>query len=160
MVEAFPTYLKDCLDLWTQGLGNMDSGDAYSRLQFNEYGDNIFDRPTLTSEDDLMEVHIPEIGEETILRINELNSYVKSKGATLLITAYPTPVVDATPSYEEYVDFSDKIEALVDCPVISRYEEYRMESKYFYNTYLHLNNEGVTLRTNMLIADLQKYLEN
>ncbi len=160
MIEAYPTYLKDCLDLWTQGLGNMDSGDAYSRLQFNEYGDNIYDRPSLTSEDDLMEVHIPEIGEETILRINELNAYLESKGATLLITAYPTPVVEATPSFEEYVDFSDKIEVLVDCPVISRYEDYRMEAKYFYNTYLHLNNEGVILRTNMLITDLQKYLEN
>ena len=41
MVKAYPTYLKDCLELWSLGIGNMDSGDAYSRLQFNEYGDNI-----------------------------------------------------------------------------------------------------------------------
>ena len=47
MIKAYPTYLKDCLDLWSQGIGNMDSQTEYSRLQFNEYGDNIFDRPVL-----------------------------------------------------------------------------------------------------------------
>lgn len=160
MIEAYPTYLKDCLDLWTQGLGNMDSGDEYSRLQFNEYGDNIYDRPSLTSEEDLSEVHIPSIGEATILRINWLNKKLQDEGATLLITAYPTPVVKETPSYDEYVAFSDKIEGLVDCPVISRYEDYRLDSSLFYNTYLHLNNEGVKVRTSMLIEDLSKYLEN
>ena len=41
MIKAYPTYLKDCLDLWSQGIGNMDSGTEYSRLQFNENGDDI-----------------------------------------------------------------------------------------------------------------------
>lgn len=159
MIKAYPTYLKDCLDLWSQGTGNLDSGDEYSRLRFNEYGDNIYDRPVLVPETDFSEVHIPEIGDATINRINALNAQLEEKGATLLMTAYPTAICEYTPPREEYEAFSDTIEELLDCPLISRYEDYMMDKELFYNTYLHLNNEGVQVRTQMLIADLQKYLE-
>lgn len=161
MIKAYPTYLKDCLDLWSQGIGNMDSGTEYSRLQFNEYGDNIYDRPALVvSDEELAEAHIPEIGDETIDRLNKLNQTLREKGATLLVTPYPTPVTDYTPPTEEYVVFSDQIEERLDFPLIGRYEDYRMDKNLFYNTYLHLNNEGKQLRTQMLIGDLQEYLSS
>lgn len=161
MIKAYPTYLKDCLDLWSQGIGNMDSGTEYSRLQFNEYGDNIYDRPALVvSDEELAEAHIPEIGDETIDRLNKLNQTLREKGATLLVTPYPTPVTDYTPPTEEYVAFSDQIEERLDFPLIGRYEDYRMDKNLFYNTYLHLNNEGKQLRTQMLIGDLQEYLSS
>ncbi len=161
MIKAYPTYLKDCLDLWSQGIGNMDSGTEYSRLQFNEYGDNIYDRPALViSDEELAEAHIPEIGDETIDRLNKLNQTLQEKGATLLVTPYPTPVTSYTPPVEEYVAFSDQIEERLDFPLIGRYEDYRMDKNLFYNTYLHLNNEGKQLRTQMLIDDLQEYLSS
>lgn len=161
MIKAYPTYLKDCLDLWSQGIGNMDSGTEYSRLQFNEYGDNIYDRPALVvSDEELAEAHIPEIGDETIDRLNKLNQTLQEKGATLLVTPYPTPVTAYTPPTEEYVTFSDQIEERLDFPLIGRYEDYRMDKNLFYNTYLHLNNEGKQLRTQMLIGDLQEYLSS
>lgn len=161
MIKAYPTYLKDCLDLWSQGIGNMDSGTEYSRLQFNEYGDNIYDRPALVvSDEELAEAHIPEIGDETIDRLNKLNQTLQEKGATLLVTPYPTPVTAHTPPTEEYVAFSDQIEERLDFPLIGRYEDYRMDKNLFYNTYLHLNNEGKQLRTQMLIGDLQEYLSS
>lgn len=159
MIKAYPTYLKDCLELWSQGIGNMDSGDLYSRLQFNEYGDNIYDRPGLLPDTDFSQVHIPEIGDETIERINGLNAELEKQGATLLMTAYPTPVTEYTPPVEEYEAFSDRIDALLDCPLISRYEDYMMEKELFYNTHLHLNNQGVKVRTELLIEDLQNYLD-
>ena len=161
MIKAYPTYLKDCLDLWSQEIGNMDSGTEYSRLQFNEYGDNIYDRPALViSDEELAEAHIPEIGDETIDRLNKLNQTLQEKGATLLVTPYPTPVTSYTPPVEEYVAFSDQIEERLDFPLIGRYEDYRMDKNLFYNTYLHLNNEGKQLRTQMLIDDLQEYLSS
>jgi hypothetical protein len=158
MIKAYPTYLKDCLNLWSQGIGNQDSGDAYSRLQFNEYGDNIYDRPQLVPETDFSEVHIPEIGDDTIARINGLNQQLQEQGATLLMTAYPIPISEYTPEREEYEAFSDRIEDALDFPLISRYEDYMMEQELFYNTYLHLNNEGAKVRTELLIQDLQNYL--
>lgn len=159
MIRAYPSYLKDCLDLWSQGIGNKDSGDEYSRLQFNEYGDNIYDRPGLVPDTDFSEVHIPAIGDETIERINELNAELEQQGATLLVTAYPTPVCEYTPPREEYETFSDQIDMLLDCPLISRYEDYLMDQGLFYNTYLHLNNQGAKERTALLIEDLQNYFD-
>ena len=159
MMKAYPTYLKDCLELWSLGIGNMDSGDAYSRLQFNEYGDNIYDRPELVPGTDLNQVHLPEIGDATIERINALNAELKSKGATLLVTAYPSPICVNTPTTEEFEYFTAEISDRLDCPVISKYEDYVMESDLFYNTYLHLNDRGVQVRTGLLIEDLQRYLQ-
>lgn len=160
MIKAYPTYLKDCLDLWSQGIGNMDSGTEYSRLQFNEYGDNIYDRPGLiVDEEGLSEVHVPEIGDATIDRINALNQTLTSQGAILLVSPYPTPVTSYTPDREKYIQFSDAIEEKVNCPLIARYEDYFMDKELFYNTYLHLNNEGRIIRTQMLIDDLKRYLQ-
>mgnify|MGYP006990122462 CR=1 FL=1 len=73
---------------------------------------------------DFSPVHIPEIGEETIERINELNARLEKEGATLLMTAYPIAICDYTPNREEYEAFSDEIGRLLDCPLISRYEDY------------------------------------
>ena len=158
MIKAYPTYFKNCLNLWSQGTGNMDSGTEYSRQQFNEYGDNIYDRPSLVPEIDFSSVHIPAICDATVDRINALDRQLKEKGATLLVAAYPTPICEYTPDREEYVAFSDEIDARLTCPLISRYEDYMMDKELFYNTYLHLNNKGVQVRTGLLIEDLQRYL--
>lgn len=160
MIKAYPTYLKDCLELWSQGIGNMDSNDEYSRLQFNEYGDNIYERSSLINPEALAEVHIPEIGDDTIRRINELNRTITEQGATLLVTAYPTPIVDNTPDRAEYEALTRELSQRLDCPVISKYEDYMMDPSYFYNSYLHLTNEGASIRTQMLINDLQLYLQS
>ena len=51
------------------------------------------------------------------------------------------------------------MDGVLDCPLISRYEDYLMDQELFYNTYLHLNNEGAKVRTELLIEDLGNYLE-
>lgn len=159
MIKAYPTYLRKCLGLWSQGIGNMDSGDVYSRLQFNEYGDNIYDRPELLPDTDFSSVRITDIGEDTVKRINELNARLEKQGATLLVAAYPIPICEYTPERKEYEAFSDEVGRLLDCPLISRYEDYLMDKELFYNTNMHLNNEGVGIRTALLIEDLKNYLE-
>lgn len=47
----------------------------------------------------------------------------------------------------------------MDCPVISDYTEYCMSPELFYNTYLHLTNEGAAIRTEMLIKDIKNFLD-
>ncbi len=154
MVKAYPTYLKDCLELWSEGTGNKDSGDEYSRLQFNEYGDNIYDRPGLIPDTDFSEVAIPEIGDDTVERLNKLQKTLSNKGARLFIAAYPIPITENTPSMEEYDEFQMELDEKLVAPIISRYADYRMDPSLFYNTYLHLNNTGVQVRTDKLIEDI------
>ena len=55
--------------------------------------------------------------------------------------------------------FEQELRQRLDCQVISDYTQYCFEPEYFFNTYLHLTDEGAKMRTELLIQDLKKYLE-
>lgn len=157
MVKAYPTYLKKCIDMWSNGTGNVDTDPIYSRTKYNEYGDNFYPRPESTPDLDLSYVAVPTISEEYVNRINELNEYVSKRGATLLIAAYPIAWHEDAPSKEEYKAFEKELRERVDCQVISDYTDYCYEPKYFFNTYLHLTEEGARMRTLQLARDIENY---
>lgn len=160
MAMAYPTYLKKCIGMWSNGTGNLDTEPIYSRSQYNEYGDNIYPRPESTEDLELEAyVAVPTISDAYVKRVNELNAYVSERGATLLVAAYPIAWHDTAPSKEEYAAFEQELRERLDCQVISDYTQYCFEPKYFFNTYLHLTDEGAKMRTELLIQDLKKYLE-
>lgn len=158
MARKFPIYLKRCLNLYSSGIGNQDPGGVYARSAFNEYGDVAVLRKgsAYTFEDT---VSPPEIGDITIDRINELNDYITSRGATLLVAGYPIGNGNITVDAAEFIAFQEQLANRLDCPVISNYVDYMFDYKYFYNTNLHLNSEGVNLRTTQLIADIERWQE-
>ena len=160
MAMAYPTYLKKCIGMWSNGTGNRDTEPIYSRSQYNEYGDNIYPRPESAQDLELEGyVAIPTISDDYVKRVNQLNAYVRERGATLLVAAYPIAWHESAPSKEEYAKFEQELRQRLDCPVISDYTQYCFEPRYFFNTYLHLTDEGAKLRTELLIRDLKKYLE-
>lgn len=159
MIRAYPSYLRKCIGLWTNSIGNFTEDSIYTRKMYNEYGDNISERPESLPELEFDQVQVPKIGREYVERINQLNAYVTQRGATLVIAAYPIAYYENAPAKEEYAAFEQELRAKVDCPVISDYTEYCMEPELFYNTYLHLTNEGATIRTEMLIKDIENFLE-
>lgn len=159
MVKAYPSYLKKCINLWTNGVGNFTEEGIYARQMYNEYGDNISDRPESLPELEFSEVQIPVIGDTYVKRINELNEYITERGATLVIAAYPIAYYENAPKKEEYEAFQKELEEKMDCPVISDYTDYCLEPELFYNTYLHLTNDGAKIRTELLIQDIKNYLE-
>ena len=156
MAEKFPIYLKRCLDLHASGTGNQDPGGVYARSAFNEYGDLAVLRKgsSYTFEDT---VTPPGIGDITIDRINELNNYITSRGATLLVAGYPIGNGNITADAAEFIDFQKQLADRLDCPVISNYVDYMFDYKYFYNTEYHLTSEGAEIRTNQLIADVKRW---
>ena len=160
MAMAYPTYLKKCIGMWSNGTGNRDTEPIYSRSKYNEYGDNIYPRPQSTEDLELEGyVAIPTISDAYVKRVNALNKYVTERGATLLIAAYPIAWHENAPSKEEYEKFEQELRQRLDCQVISDYTQYCFEPEYFFNTYLHLTDEGAKMRTELLIQDLKKYLE-
>ena len=160
MALAYPTYLKKCIGMWSNGTGNRDTEPIYSRSQYNEYGDNIYPRPASTEDLELAAyVAVPTISDAYVNRVNELNAYVSERGATLLVAAYPIAWHEDAPPKEEYARFEEELKERLDCQVISDYTQYCFEPKYFFNTYLHLTDEGAKMRTELLIQDLKKYLE-
>lgn len=164
MYFAYPDYAKRALTLWTSKTGNLPNyGDPYSRLAFNEYGDNCFERSAGRYEKeeffDLFTIQVPSINENCTNRLNELNRYITERGATLLIAAYPILADEHTPPAADYVRFQSNLQDCLDCPVISDYTDYFLDYQYFYDTPYHLTDEGSVLRTQQLILDLRHYLE-
>jgi hypothetical protein len=163
MAGGYPKYVFESAMIWVRGHANMTNDSCYSRSAFNEYGDvvykpedgsdiyKIFNDSTITA---------PQVNDVCAERLNELNRTIKGKGATLLIAGYPIGRGEGSPPESEYVSFQKDLEAAMDCDVISNFTDYFYPYEYFYNTTLHLTEQGATVRTEQLIKDLHRWMEN
>lgn len=165
MLKAYPTYFKSSLLLWLGKSGNKDQGGCYSRNAFNKYGDVVY-----KTDDDQMNVEeyfknekisLPKINSTCINRLNDLNSYCKKRGASMVVAGYPI----AYGKYSEFtkldfIKFQNKLSKRLNCNIISNYTDYFYPYKYFYNTSLHLTKKGTNIRTKQLINDLEKWINN
>lgn len=162
MVEAFPNYLKRCITLWINGEGNKKDAtlDFYNRSVLNEYGDISWDDTGLEYQAldwNKTDISVPSISDNVVLRLNELNMYLEERGATMVIAAYPIADSFNTPDLDLYIKFQDELSDKLDAAVISNYADYFYPERFFFNTKFHLNNEGKSVRTQQLIADLNHY---
>ncbi len=158
VLRALPQYLQWAVFYGIDKSGNRDSNDCYSRKAFNEYGDNTYPRLFLKYEFTKDSIKLPEIDEENVKRINELDQYCENRGAKLVIAGYPIGLGEFTPSMEEYQQFQRELEERMECSVISDFTDYFIEYQYFYDTALHLNDEGVDIRTKQFINDLKEWM--
>lgn len=160
MVKSLPVYLKKSLKLVSSGTGNQIPASIYARRSFNRWGDiDPFRRGFYIKEDGLG--FVPSIDNSTIERINELNVYLMSKGATLLVAGYPIRNSNITAKkLEEYIDFQETLKKKLDCPLISNYLDYMFDYRYFFDTNWHLTSEGAKLRTMQLISDLRYWIDS
>jgi hypothetical protein len=159
MLRTYPKYFVGALINWILGeKGNAASDETcYSRSAFNKYGDiyRRFDDTCVFTE---TSVSVPSISDACIDRINELNRYINEQGATLLIAGYPIGSGEYTPEPSEYDLFEKELREKVDCDVISHFTDYFIPYEFFYNTSLHLSEEGAEIRTKQLISDLKNWM--
>lgn len=167
MALALPTYI---LNAYTKKLisfvhrkNTMEINTCYSRYAFNEYGDVMFKpKEGAAQTSDLFQegsISVPEINDICVNRLNRLNAYVKGKGAVLLVAGYPIAEGEFTPPKGDYVAFQQELKERLDCDVISDYTDYFIPYRYFYDTILHLNEEGARMRTEQLIEDVLEELQ-
>jgi signal peptidase I len=162
MLAAYPNYLKTSIYLWLTKSGNENTNDCYSVDAFNSNGDVCF-KPSSDQFDPseyFKDAYIPmtTIDSESIDRINRFNEYVTSRGATLVIAGFPIAYGEYSKyTDEDYTNFGKELSAQVDCDVISDFTDYLFPYEYFYNTYLHLNDEGTKARTLQLAKDLKDW---
>ena len=159
MLKAYPSYLySSAVRFLTGSPKNVpETGTSYSRAGFNAFGDVC-----VRGEDSFVftegSVAVPQVGEETAARLNELNRYILSRGATMVVAGYPIGSGEFTPAEAEFDAVEAQLREALDCPVISRFADYFLPYSCFYDTVFHLNDEGVKLRTGQLIADLQDWM--
>lgn len=163
MFMAYPTYLKKSIFLWVRHAGNLDSGDCYSRNAFNEYGDVVY-KPGEIDVDAMFSktpVSLPAINDICVNRLNELNRYCIEQGATLVVAGCPIAYGEYSDySKDDVIDFQTQLAQELDCDIISDYTDYLFPYHYFFNTVLHLNEEGAKARSYQLISDLKSWMEN
>lgn len=157
MLGSYLSYEKKAFDLWKREAGNRSLDNCYSRNAFNIYGDNVFPRKKSEYEFSEGDIVVSEISQTTVKRINKLNAYLTERGAILLVAGYPIADGEYTPKAEEYEVFQKRLAEKLDCPIISNFSDYMFSYDLFYDTILHLTDEGAYQRTIQLIEDLKKY---
>jgi len=143
--------------------GNIkDTNSVYSREAFNKYGDIKKFRENYS---DKLNKNITykkaAIDDKATKNMNNFYYLCKEKKATMLIAGYPIMNKNITKENKEYfANLKQELESKVKCPVISNFCDYIFDSKYFYDTNLHLTTEGADLRTKQLIKDLKNWQNN
>lgn len=157
LVSAYPKYAFYAIKRWL-GYSEGTAQSAYLRSAMNEYGD-IYLRPEGITYEFTQPVKAGKADAAFVERVNEFNEYVLSKGAKLVLAGYPIGQGEWTDPVENFDAFQEKLKSELDCPVISDYKDYLIPYEYFFDTNLHLTEEGAAMRTNQLIEDLKNWMQ-
>lgn len=151
-------YMAKATGLFLSHQGNKDTKDVYSRNAFNKYGDVCYPRKPLGN---LEKTELPGVSKTCMKRLKKLRRYAENKGASVLIAGYPILIDrdDENGQTEYFENFQKELEKQSPVPVICNYKDYFFDESYFYNTNLHLTNEGAKIRSKKTADDLKKYLE-
>ena len=146
-----------------------ENAGAYRKENFNEYGDNVFDRPYNVLSGSMNQIvldfrtdytdGVTTEYEEYIDYVNDYVRYAEKRGASVY---FSFPPMDAAAiqirSDSDITDFYENLVRSLDCKVISNIYDYILDDGYFYDSEFHLNNSGVVIRTVKLIDDIKREL--
>ena len=135
-IEQFATAMKEYIPGW--------AGGTSAKIKKN------LDAPDETDLPMVMKAHsnLEEIIQKSVETKGELEDMIKIDKSKM--------------SAEEraaYDEMGQEIADALDAAVISDFNDYRYPTSYFYNTYMHLTDEGTKARTQQLIKDLQAYMD-
>ena len=163
MLVALPKHLRMVFYRWCSGAGKIDLfPNEYGRKMFNKYCD-IEQRPPLKGTFNIESRNFvePKYNSFCIDRLNDFYSYLKIRGAEMIIAGYPIYDIGIKPDEKQKLkNFTKALDAQLDCDVISDFSEYIFQQNLFYDTYLHLSEEGAKIRTKKFIEDYFKWLKN
>lgn len=168
LVGRLWSFSADKLSYLISGERPENSG-AYRKENFNEYGDNDFDRPynVMLSVDrtigfdytyDKTDGTDTEY-EQFIDYLNEYIDYCTERGAAVYFS-FP-PMNEAAlkeEGTEARVRFYEDLTRALHCRIISDINDYVLDEGYFFDSEFHLNDSGVPVRTSALIDDLKREL--
>ena len=141
--------------------------DAFDVKNFNEYGDNTYDRPynVMTTIEKTVDFNFfydsgDGVTTEYEQFIDYLNDYARecrSRGAVVYYSFPPmNEAMIADTSEDTVLRYYNNLVSSLDMKVISNPYDYIMDEGYFFDSAFHLNNSGVPIRTYNLIEDIKR----
>lgn len=135
----------------------------YRRDSFNEYGDIRVERDhniMVNGVDNNMLVYTDDrlINNEFFEYINDYAEYINKKGAKLYFNYSPTNRLALKSSKSARSNFQNEIQELLNCDVLCDIEDCIIDEGYFYDTNFHLNSSGAIYFTNLIIKNLNRFL--
>ena len=147
-----------------------ENAGAYKKENFNEYGDNVYDRPynVLSGYGNPIVLdfrtnysdNVTTEYEEYIDYVNEYVKYAEKRGASVYFSFPPmnAAALDGNTSERDIEEFYQNLVHSLNCKVISNIYDYILDDGYFFDSEFHLNNSGVVVRTVRLIDDIKREL--
>lgn len=172
--EDYETYIGASWKMAAGKLNYLLSGKrpqnsgAYKKENFNQYGDNIYDRPynELSGYGSPINLDFPIDFSDNVTTdyeafieyVNEYTEFMRSKGAEVYFSFPPMNelAVSAESGESVIAEFYRNLCLCLDCKVISNINDYILDDGYFFDSEFHLNNSGVTVRTVTLIDDIKR----
>jgi hypothetical protein len=160
-LRAYPEYFLNVVKNWLSHSDVPLYDSCYARAAFNEYGDIVVRPRTDAAHHEFTpgSVTLPMVDDTNLNRMNAFHDYVRSQGATLLLSYYPIAWGEYTPQEDAYLAIQDTLRSRLTFPIISDIRDYFIPYEYFYDTIYHLNEEGVAIRTGQLAEDLLAWME-
>ncbi len=167
---ALRTYLKDRKGMeeksYALSPADYDEDGNPSEQSYNEYGDYILYRENASTDEPVYNLPVeytrtafPE--DLFIDPVNAVYRELQERGITVYFTYAPRnkQALSSDSTEEERALLHQYFQEKLCVPVISSMEESLYPGRYLYGTDNHLSTEGVQIRTDRIIEDLQKQLE-
>lgn len=145
--------------------GELSPEGVYNIESFDKYGDIVYPRaynimPLGYDSSMVIEFSEDNISDEFIDYVNEYVEFAKSKGARVLFSFSPMneDAISEDVTLENIRSFKEYIDNAFDAELISDPNDYIYLSGYFYDSNFHLNDDGATMHTANLAADIAKAL--
>ena len=162
MIESYTTYAA--FRQKTEECSYADYND-----KFNNYGDCIEERPYDESTELMRDISYSQVWgydlnlltEENIARLAGVYDQFRQRGTEVLFSWAPmndrsTGNGDIRAAAVSYQDELKRLLTPYGIPVISEVTDYLYPGRYFYDTDYHLNDLGVSIRTERLIEDIRE----
>lgn len=132
--------------------------DVYDKSSFNEYGD-AYIHWQMSDQNFVPLIKnraFNGVNLKAVLFVKSFQEYVNSRGAKLLLLP---PVIESQ-SFTNNQNIIDSITNTLAKHGMKYFvapDKYKLPSKYFFNSYYHLNKSGVDIRTQLIIEDLKEF---
>lgn len=133
---------------------------------YNLQGDYCLPRPNAADDAPIYDLPVDytvsAFPAEYIASLNSEAAKFMEKGITVLFTYAPRNESAISPesTLEARRKLDEYLKSLLDFPVISDIEDSLFKGRYLFETDNHLSTEGVKIRTELIIKDLQPYIQN